>query len=312
MPRRHLKGRMIVIALVPSVSAVGPAAPLYSDHCAVQDAAVCVNKTGCGFCLTSWTCMAGDVDGPVNGSLPCVPLTANLTIILGGCTFASSWSELMKCQHKQAKSGHCTDNCNPFAQIPPSVTTFDVSVPAEWDNLCVAGGQRHWGGCFLPYPESKCLDLTPVHAAFGMQYCECPAGRNGQTCGGCTSGAGCAAGDECIAPALLPPVGSPTKLSCRVPHPANVSFGFLAQYVIGIGPIPSFAMTVSESSYEGRLTKAADFPYGEFDYLLTGPAAVGNGKGSRVLSGISFIGAANNSGTCQRQQQQQQQFLSNS
>ena len=60
------------------VHAVGPAAHFITDQCAMQDPGHCVATSGCGFCLTTWTCMPGDDTGPANGALPC-PSDYNIT-----------------------------------------------------------------------------------------------------------------------------------------------------------------------------------------------------------------------------------------
>ena len=44
-------------------SIVISAIPRNSTLCALQDPYQCVDVTGCGFCLTSWTCMVGDENG---------------------------------------------------------------------------------------------------------------------------------------------------------------------------------------------------------------------------------------------------------
>ena len=249
---------------------------------------------GCGFCLTTYTCVPGDSSGPALRALPC-PSSRNFTDRIGyqkdGSPPLGVWAA------DKATLDDINKNLRfptPFELMRPPLTTYDECVPPEWDTLCVAGGHRHWGGCYLPYDDSKCHDGSTV---WGSQYCECPSGRNGRFCGGCALGAdpaaGCATGDTCERPNLLSLNDAPTRLGCRVTDPANVSFAFLATYVFGFGPLPSLDLELSASSFRATLTKAVNWPYGAF---VWNAAPEDRGKAARLLGGMSFLAQANNSG----------------
>ena len=60
-----------ILLVLPLATTHSSAAPWHATACTAQDPYACLNITGCGFCLTSWTCMPGDFDGPAPGSLAC-------------------------------------------------------------------------------------------------------------------------------------------------------------------------------------------------------------------------------------------------
>lgn len=85
-------------------------------------------------------------------------------------------------------------------RVPRSPT--NDSVPAEWDAPCEAGGRRRWDALTncdpMAAPDDpwlqSCRDQT---YAWGGTRCECPEGRAGLTCVGCSADAGCADGFQC-------------------------------------------------------------------------------------------------------------------
>ena len=271
-------------------SIVISAIPRNSTLCALQDPYQCVDVTGCGFCLTSWTCMVGDENGTAAGALSC---EYNASRFQGGCAWAPDASRLDECNELQT---HPPTNIHPgmtFALMRPPQSDHDDCVPAEYDTLCVGGGQRHWGGCFLPYNESTCQDLVDT---WGSQSCDCPTGRNGRTCSGCSSSDGCNANEACSVPDLASAVdhseqGQRVALGCTVRSRYDVSSQYLAPYIFGNGAEPSLDVRIDATSLYAAFTKAVDFPY-------SAVSSYGESNtGVRILGGTSFIAQANNSKT---------------
>ena len=84
----------------PTLAAEEVAAPhsRSSSACALQDPYHCVAVAGCGFCLTSWTCMAGNASGPAAYALPC---TYNASRFDGDCAWMADAKSLDACSALQ-------------------------------------------------------------------------------------------------------------------------------------------------------------------------------------------------------------------
>lgn len=180
----------LALAAWSAAATASPAEPRFAP-CAYQDPFDCVAAPGCGFCLGSFSCMPGDESGPANGSLPCLPPTALLHVCSAGPY------RLVNCTwYPNATALHDYEAYMTTAlsiQKPPTIPGNDSSPPSLDQSLCEAGGRRHWAPC-LTDSAGNCKYSSPI---WGGQRCDCPAGRNGRTCDGCSDNAGCAADDVC-------------------------------------------------------------------------------------------------------------------
>ena len=302
---------LIILLLAAPATSRGPAAPWFSMDCTAQDPYACVNLTGCGFCLTTWTCMPGDENGTALGALPCEP---NSTRIEGGeeCAWMTNSSAIDGCSLLQQHPPKV-----PFHMMVPPQTLVNQCVPPEWDTLCVAGGRRYWDGCFIhPISPRQCQDFDPDFpkpTIWGGQWCECPHGRNGRMCEGCSTDAGCTSGNQsaisrCHVPSIYAKPESdddtlhgglglssdPVPLACKIKDPHNISIWVDAGAIIGFGPQPIMELQVAVDSVSMKVTKAVDFPYSHVIALKDHPSP-DYMKGTLMLGGISFVAEANNS-----------------
>jgi len=174
----------------PSVPPAPPLTPV--DSCAVQDPYDCAAKPLCGWCGATYTCMDGTADGPAANALPCEE-------VRGGWLFSAA---------------------DLAAEGVGPVSTSPASSPADWDLLCGHGGQRRWDECILQN-NGKCKDWAQL---WGSSLCDCPPGRVGLTCGGCSSDAGCGSGEVCVQTLGVDAGARITRVGCVLEsvHPAGL------------------------------------------------------------------------------------------
>ena len=83
--------------------------------------------------------------------------------------------------------------------------------------------------------------------------------------------------------------GQSLTITCKVPGKHSISNSFIAPYIIGNGEPASMLFRLDANSVFAELRKSVDFPWSGV-VVLNGPPT-----GTRILSGTSFIAAANNS-----------------
>eukprot|EP01029_Cantina_marsupialis_P027892 TRINITY_DN774140_c0_g1_i1.p1 TRINITY_DN774140_c0_g1~~TRINITY_DN774140_c0_g1_i1.p1 ORF type:complete len:345 (-),score=73.69 TRINITY_DN774140_c0_g1_i1:249-1283(-) len=125
--------------------------------CHQNKCGTCTDQPECGFCASSFTCMAGDKDGPLVGSLECPEY------------WVFNSTETIRHGEKVSieKAGCIPDVTMPEKEIVPN--TFETDV------ICKNGGQRRWH-----YVEH-------LEKSFGGSPCDCPDGWGGYDCSMCMS-----------------------------------------------------------------------------------------------------------------------------
>ena len=173
-----------------------PNGSAWNRTCAIQDAYHCVAIAGCGFCMTSYTCMRGDADGPAEGSVPCphghIPADCLADHKNQSTALAPAWAY----DEARLNASHgCVHRLRPDdSKGWPSTTPGPSNAPPEWDaSVCINGGQRHWEVCNAdPANPRKCLSHQDVaDQTWGAQRCDCPDGLGGLDCGACIEDGGC-------------------------------------------------------------------------------------------------------------------------
>lgn len=282
---------------------------LLDRHCTIQDPYECVNTTGCGFCMNTFTCMVGDADGPAHGLTPCPDVSRCGAYCWFGdptgkphvgcwsieCGWASSAQYLV--EHSRRRM-----TIQPKAMTgvhvlrPPYWPHNSSAAPAE-DTICEGGGQRHWDyyeQCttqkppYVPYPPKDAVSW------WGSNRCDCPAGRNGWLCAGCSDGIGCGDGYTCRRPGMqqLLEEGETLHIQCQINDTASQIFpSFLRTYAQGFGAEATVRFELSLGEIFMELRKGVDFPQS----FMAATNTFGVDRGARPLSGVSFRARTNDS-----------------
>lgn len=145
------------IALLLGAALADSRLPRNTTRCTLQDPYHCAAVPECGFCLTTWTCMVGNESGPAAYALPC---EYNATLFDANCSWVFDANAIDTCAKEQHPTRINMPAGLPFHMQRPPTSPHDNCAPPEYDTLCVAGGQRHWGGCFFPYNDSHCQDAV--------------------------------------------------------------------------------------------------------------------------------------------------------
>ena len=153
------------------------------------------------------------------------------------------------------------------------LSTTAASAPADWDTLCVGGGQRHWGAC-APAADGGdgCAD-GEASGLWGSQMCDCPKERNGLTCAGCANDAACGGEGAFCARALgsLPETALGCTLGAVAPEELRV-------YLEDFASPSTIGLRVGPRAFALEFTKAVNTPE--------------NGDAERLLSGKIFTSTA--------------------
>ncbi|KAL1511432.1 hypothetical protein AB1Y20_006231 [Prymnesium parvum] len=271
---------LLALLLAPRRAEAVVPPPLLDTHCAIQDPYECTATAGCGFCMSSFTCMVGDEDGPAPGLLPCETLPRCQTKYLCGWASSAAALDAQVAANPEEVSFHLLRQ----PRFPCNGTS-----PPRWDTLCEGGGQRHW-------EELTTQPIKDYVRFWGSQRCDCPAGRSGYTCGGCANHSGCAGGAYgCWLPGLQPMVErtTPTRLGCVIRDAAKQvgpgAWGMMAEYLLGFGSEAEVRLALGPDEVFVELRKAVDYPQSSLSWY-TGEGC--KGLASRVLSSVSFSGKA--------------------
>jgi len=123
----------------------------------------CCAVPECGWCAESYTCMAGDEDGPDASSVGC------------DC---NSWCGGTKTYQE------CKDDPE-LTAVTVLAPAIEIEVPVDSDIRCLNGGSRLWFN-YSTCPSPPCNDLNPDVPVFGNAMCKCPDDWTGVDCGLCT------------------------------------------------------------------------------------------------------------------------------
>ena len=159
-----------------------------TDPCAdpdLRDAYNCTNTAGCGWCMTTFSCMPGNASGPYPPAKP----DACSSIQKSGQTWTVGW----------AGTPAALNNTECPQQHRYCRADLKSSAPPPWDPICSNGGQRRLVPCSKG-TDGKCSYSSNLAPWLGLHRCDCPPARSGITCGGCVTDDGCPAGDMCVSP----------------------------------------------------------------------------------------------------------------
>ncbi|KAJ1619507.1 hypothetical protein T492DRAFT_848516, partial [Pavlovales sp. CCMP2436] len=150
--------------------------PTSSASCAVTEAEDCVARNAgaevaCGFCGSSWSCMAGDKHGPSAGSVGCEPSSLpSRGLAILAADYPSSLPSPSECAQGYTNKLYAPEG--------------DWRTPA-----CRNGGAKH----YRP-PNARGIERNPI---WGGQLCDCPNTHSGLTCAACATDSACAEGETC-------------------------------------------------------------------------------------------------------------------
>ena len=100
-----------------------------------------------------------------------------------------------------------------YRNYPMFHTNTSMSAAPEWDTVCTGGGQRRIVPC---KGAPHCSATTSSAYWWGLHRCDCPPGRNGLVCAGCSTDEGCPAGQRCTAPFAPRQAEGEAQLVCSI------------------------------------------------------------------------------------------------
>ena len=180
---------------------------IFNPNCTTPDPYKCVGTANCGWCGASFSCMPGDSSGPAALGLPCQKHPASNE---PGRPWVGFWASSVADLERQ-------DGYNTSGLELVDYRYYAGSVPPEGDMVCTHGGQRAVTPC-LPDPDSptECVKgRNSPHHWLGYR-CDCPPGRSGMKCGGCSSDDGCPGGGTCVSPFAEGADDADVRMVCEI------------------------------------------------------------------------------------------------
>ena len=220
-------------------------------------------------CADTFTCLVGNATGPTPPANPCASKSARRRLDVPGAASGVDAAGIMQgvwattAAELHSKTGY-----------PMFHTNRTASASAEWDTVCMAGGQRRFTPCKGMDTDQRCTRQLPHW--WGLHRCDCPEGRNGLVCGGCSSDAGCPTGQQCAAPFGPRETSGDTHLVCDVtdvvPAPFKpILFDFANEMTVNMN-IAGGQMTLRmlkpvENPEYGRMYEHGDPAHSKYFYM---------------------------------------------
>ena len=141
-----------------------------------------------------------------------------------------------------------------YRNYPMFHTNTSMSAAPEWDTVCTGGGQRRIVPC---KGAPHCSATTSSAYWWGLHRCDCPPGRNGLVCAGCSTDEGCPAGQRCTAPFAPRQAEGEAQLVCSI---EQVSPELLTPTIFDFADEAVLTMETSAAQMVLRMLKPVENP----------------------------------------------------
>ena len=210
-------------------------------------------------CAGTFTCVPGNATGPTPPAKPCPRATQAPdqpvypdTGIPGPASNSGGVAGIMQGIWATTADELHSPTYRNYSMFHTNQT---MSAQAEWDTVCAAGGQRRLVQCKGGGQCTESAHSSPYW--WGLHRCDCPPGRNGLVCGGCSSDDGCPVGQRCAAPFAPREAAGDAHLACSI---EQVSPALLAPMIFDFADEAVLTMDVAGEHMALRMLKPVENP----------------------------------------------------